>query len=349
MGFLSGSRCLSSGARLNEMEISENKWSSELVMDESSFIYECDISSFNEFTPQRVAPALVGGFQQPLSSESYTSYPPFNPVETPSRIGLIERPKKIQKINSWNSRTTEQNPTLGPDASSADSLLFRNSDSPNDELRRASASQENMRALVSNGSAQDYETLVQQGSKMIKTGSMPSQAHDEHVIAERKRREKLSLRFIELSAVIPGLKKRDKASVLEEAAKYVKQLEARVKTIEDQTAKRTVESVVLVRKSKLSADADGSSSSGCPAEKPLPDIEAMLSEKTVLIRIHCKNHRGVLARLVSEIENVHLTVTNASVMPFPRSSIHITMTAKVEEEFSMALGELVRKLNSALS
>nr|XP_029118338.1 transcription factor bHLH25 [Elaeis guineensis] len=285
------------------------------------------MTSFNQFTPQRVAPALVGGFQQPLSSESYTSYPPFHPAETPSLVGFIERPKKMQKINSWNSRTTEQNQTLVPHASSADSLLFHNPNSPNDVFGRAAASQEEMRALVSNGSAQNYETLAQQGSKMTNMGSMLSQAQ-EHIIAERKRREKLSQRFIALSAVIPGLKKVDKASVLGDAVKYVKELEARVKTLEDQNAKRTVESMVLVKKSKLSADADGSSSSGCPAEKPLPEIEAMLSEKTVLIRIHCDNHKGVLGRLVSEIEKVHLTVTNASVMPFPSSSIHITLTAK---------------------
>ncbi|EHA8589578.1 transcription factor bHLH25 [Cocos nucifera] len=233
----------------------------------------------------------------------------------------------MQKINSWNSRTTERNPTFVPDASSPDSFLFRNPNSPNDVFGRAAASQEEMRALVSNAPAQNYETVVQQRSKMRKMGSTLSQAQ-EHIIAERKRRERLSQRFIALSAVIPGLKKKDKASVLGDAVKYVKELEARVKILEDQSAKRTVESMVLVKKSKLSADADGSSSNGCLAERPLPEIKAMLSEKTVLVRIHCDNHRGVLARLVSEIEEFHLTVTSASVMPFPSSSIHITPTAK---------------------
>ncbi|EHA8586544.1 hypothetical protein COCNU_scaffold000517G000010 [Cocos nucifera] len=323
----------------------------------------------------------------------------------------------MQKINSWNSRTTERNSTFVPDASSADSLLFRNPNSPNDAFGRAAASQEEMRALASNASVQNYETLSQQGSKMRKMGSTLSQAQ-EHIIAERKRREILNQRFIALSAAIPGLKKKDKNSILGDAVKYVKELEARVKTLEEQNAKRTVESVVFVKKSKLSADADGSSSNGCSAEKPLPEIEAMLSKKAVLIRIHCDNHRGVLARLkdknsilgdavkyvkelearvktleeqnakrtvesvvfvkksklsadadgsssngcsaekplpeieamlskkavlirihcdnhrgvlarlVSEIEKAHLTVTNASVMPFPSSSIHITLTAK---------------------
>lgn len=176
-------------------------------MDESNLIYGCDMNSFNQFTAQRVAPALMEDFQQPLSSESYNSYPSFHLVETPSQIGFIEeRPKKMQKMNGWNSRTTERNPTLGLDASLADSLLFCSPKSPNGVFGKAAASQEEMKTLVSNGSAQNYETLAQEGSNMTKMGSMLSQAQ-EHIIAERKRREKLSQRFIALSAVIPDLKK----------------------------------------------------------------------------------------------------------------------------------------------
>ncbi|CAM8947048.1 unnamed protein product [Rhodiola kirilowii] len=55
-----------------------------------------------------------------------------------------------------------------------------------------------------------------------------SSAAQDHVIAERNRREKLSQRFIALSAVVPGLKKTDKASVLAGAVKYLKKLQERV-------------------------------------------------------------------------------------------------------------------------
>ncbi|KAJ6315266.1 hypothetical protein OIU78_018702 [Salix suchowensis] len=67
-----------------------------------------------------------------------------------------------------------------------------------------------------------------QGPKRINTnGTRLSQSQD-HIIAERKRREKLSQRFIALSAVVPGLKKMDKASVLGDAIKYLKQLQDKV-------------------------------------------------------------------------------------------------------------------------
>ncbi|XP_017697825.1 transcription factor bHLH18-like [Phoenix dactylifera] len=334
------------------MEISGNRWFSELGVDDSRLIYEGDMSSFNQFAPQ-VAPALAGGFQQSLSSESYTSHPSFHPVVGAPQKGFIEGPKKMQKINSWSPHNTEKNAAFGLDAPSPDSLSFHNPNSPNKTVSmRAAASQEEMRALVSHGSAQNYETITQQVSKTTKMGPVLSQAQD-HIIAERKRREKLGQRFIALSAVIPRLKKKDKASVLGDAVEYIKELKERVKTLEDQNATRTVESMVLVKKSKLSVDDDGSSSNefsnGCSSEESLPEIEVMLSEKTALMKIHCENRRGVLGRLLSEIEKVHLTVTNANIMPFLSSSIFITVAAKVEGEFSITLEDLARKLNSALS
>ena len=105
-----------------------------------------------------------------------------------------------------------------------------------------------------------------------------------------------------------------------------------MKTLEDQNATRTIESKVLIKKSKLSADDDRSFSNefsnGCSSEEPLPEIEVMLSEKTVLVRIQCENQRGVLVRLLSEIEKVHLAVTNASIIPFLTTTINITVAAK---------------------
>jgi len=54
---------------------------------------------------------------------------------------------------------------------------------------------------------QNYAFKASQGPKMISAnGTRLSQSQD-HIIAERKRREKLSQRFIALSAVVPGLKK----------------------------------------------------------------------------------------------------------------------------------------------
>ena len=62
--------------------------------------------------------------------------------------------------------------------------------------------------LISQGNLgnQNYLFKASQEAKKIETRPKLSQPQD-HIIAERKRREKLSQRFIALSALVPGLKK----------------------------------------------------------------------------------------------------------------------------------------------
>lgn len=126
----------------------------------------------------------------------------------------------------------------------------------------------------------------------------------------------------------------DKASVLGDAIKHVKELQERVKVLEERSKKRTVESVVFVKKSQLSADDDTSSCDenfdGCgPDESALPEIEARVSEKDVLIRIHCEKQKGVVVKILSEIEKLQLSVVNSSIFPFGASTLDITITSQV--------------------
>ena len=63
--------------------------------------------------------------------------------------------------------------------------------------------------LTSHGSFVNLEEAAQNARKKKKTGGRvrpASQIHD-HILAERKRREQLSQRFVALSAFVPGLKK----------------------------------------------------------------------------------------------------------------------------------------------
>ncbi|KAE9449539.1 hypothetical protein C3L33_18557, partial [Rhododendron williamsianum] len=140
----------------------------------------------------------------------------------------------------------------------------------------------------------------------------------DHIIAERKRREQLTQLFVALSGIVPGLKKMDKTSVLGETVKYLKQLQERVKKLEEQPAKqKTMESVVLVKKSQLSFGDESCTSdekfTGGSNIKPLPEIEARVCNKDVLLRIHCEKHKGVLAKLLLELEKLDLVVVNTSV------------------------------------
>ncbi|QHO40542.1 Transcription factor [Arachis hypogaea] len=176
------------------------------------------------------------------------------------------------------------------------------------------------------------------------TGRSPQHAHD-HIIAERMRREKISQQFIALSALIPGLKKMDKATVLGDAIKYVKQLQEQVKVLETESKRKSAESVVYVEKSEVCGEedvsvsdtwsnsgGDGNSSyevSKAVSRSVLPEVEARVSEKNVLIRIHCEKHKGVLMHILKLIDKLHLSVLNTTSLPFGASIVDITITAEV--------------------
>ncbi|KAK1394411.1 hypothetical protein POM88_013467 [Heracleum sosnowskyi] len=145
------------------------------------------------------------------------------------------------------------------------------------------------------------------------TNARLSKAQD-HIMAERKRREKLSQRFIALSALVPGLKKIDKASVLGDAIKYLKQLQEKVKTLEEQTRRKSTESVALANKS--SSDDHAAS---IHVEESLPEIEVRISDKDILIRIHCEKRKEVIEKTLAEIEKFQLSIINSTAMTFGTS------------------------------
>ncbi|KAJ1271120.1 hypothetical protein BS78_06G104600 [Paspalum vaginatum] len=183
-------------------------------------------------------------------------------------------------------------------------------------------------------------------------GSMYAQ---DHIIAERKRREKINQRFIELSTVIPGLKKMDKATILSDATRYVKELQEKLKALQDSSHDdRRIESWVLVKKPCIAVpDGDSSPSRTSPgtppaAKKPLPDIEARFLEKSVMVKIHCEDGKGVAVRVLTELEALHLSFIHTNVMTFSAATLIITITAKVVEGFSVTADEIVGRLNSAL-
>ncbi|KAK3146501.1 hypothetical protein QOZ80_3BG0267270 [Eleusine coracana subsp. coracana] len=199
-----------------------------------------------------------------------------------------------------------------------------------------------------------YGSPPARGAGLKSSGSMAAPYAQDHIIAERKRREKINQRFIELSTVIPGLKKMDKATILSDATRYVKELQEKIKDL--QAAGRSIETVLVVKRPCLHAaaasDGDGSplatSSGTMAASKQLPKIEARFSENSVMVTIHCDNGKTVVVKVLAEIEELHLGIIHASVMPFSASTLIITITAKVEEGFTVTAENIVGRLNSVL-
>ena len=117
----------------------------------------------------------------------------------------------------------------------------------------------------------------------------------------------------------------DKASILGDAITYIKDLEERLKAADEEAAKATVESAVVMNRSDdLSTTDDNIWSDGA-----IPDIEARVSGKDVLLRIHGKKCKGCVSNILKQIEKLNLTVLNTTAMPFPNLHLHITIIAQV--------------------
>ncbi|KAI7755245.1 hypothetical protein M8C21_017004 [Ambrosia artemisiifolia] len=177
-------------------------------------------------------------------------------------------------------------------------------------------------------------------SKQLKTSDqqqrIKTSTPQDHILAERKRREKLSQRFIALSALVPGLKKMDKASVLGDAIKYLKSLQEKVKTLEEEVTKANV----FVGKS-THYDEGG--------RTLLPEVEARFWGKDVLIRVHCeKKKRSIVEETLALIQKHHLSVINTTAMAFATSALDITVVAQMDQEFTFTIKDLVNNLRAGL-
>ncbi|CAL9115208.1 unnamed protein product [Musa textilis] len=308
------------------MEASASPCYSDMGM-EQSFFDQWEWTALDQLSAHQLGVGLLQDVEPSPSSESHA------PAST-------QRPKKATKTDASWPRVL----SFGrPESPICHSGLCAPTMRPKEE----------MAVPIPGGSKRDYDTMSGQGSKRANMAARTASHNPEHVVAERKRREKLSQRFIALSAVVPGLKKvcssigssfplrqrstllidlqistpwkMDKASVLGDAIEYLKRLEEKVKSLEDQAARRKA---VLVKKSRLCADDDDSSSDEHPCGGPAPEIEARVCDKAVLIKIHCENRKGVLVKALSEIEKLHLSVANTSVIPFAAASLDITVATQ---------------------
>jgi hypothetical protein len=121
----------------------------------------------------------------------------------------------------------------------------------------------------------------------------------------------------------------DKATILGDAVTYVRELQGKVKTLEKDSVHvhgtgGTIQSTVLVKKPCRIPDSEVATSDGSNGDdlQKLPEIEARLSDQSVLLRIHCDSARGLLVKVLSEVEMMSLVITHTNVMPYPSSTAH---------------------------
>ncbi|KAL6513124.1 hypothetical protein OROGR_020610 [Orobanche gracilis] len=325
------------------MEISSFRSMAEFGMDDPILSYHHWPTSnpHVELSTESIASLIYEDFHHHTLSQQQQPILDFKRAAPESSGSWSNRPPKQLKTTTWGSTLTDTTTSeiVNPNEentiwSSYNTLLDLPSES-----------------VASFGNHNNYVVKKPcQGTKRL-TSTTPQ----DHILAERKRREKISQRFIALSALVPGLKKMDKASVLGDAVKYLKQLQEKNNILEEQTKTKSMEKFFLVRKYEVYAD-DGENSSSeenffnvAPTvTESLPEIQARICDKDVLIIINCEKRKGVLGKAVAEIEKLNLSVFNSCMMSYGDSALSMTLLAKKDEKFPTNMKELVNNLRRAL-
>ncbi|KMT00966.1 hypothetical protein BVRB_9g222310 [Beta vulgaris subsp. vulgaris] len=349
------------------MEVSMFTGFTDLGMSDLNFIHhQLQVNSLDDLFGPTLLPNYGNNYDNSGSNQAISRKRSATQTDVLHQT-LIEKPYKQIKSNNWNSSSYDINHVLNSqdhDSNNSTMLSFSNNSS-NSSNQNSSLVTPKEEVAISNMTYPSHEMIASQASpekkrsqlearprvdnRSSKLSSIPQQSMD-HILAERRRREKLSQRFIALSAIIPGLKKMDKASVLGDAIKYVKQMQERVKILEEEAKKKPVESAVFVKRSYVSVedDDDHLSPEKMFSDGSYPDIEVRFSDKDVLIRIHCEKKKGIFEKIISQIEEFHLVVISSSSLAFGSSALAVTIIAQMNSEFSMTSKDLVRKIHTTL-
>ncbi|CAN6356148.1 unnamed protein product [Urochloa humidicola] len=156
------------------------------------------------------------------------------------------------------------------------------------------------------------------GSTTTRTTMTQESGVRNHVISERKRREKLNEMFVILKSLIPSTRKVDKASILAETIAYLKELEQKVQDLESskddltattRTTKKVISGGAKRKKgSELDADDDRRKeqrSKDCPS-----NISVTVAGKEVLLDVQCRWKERLVARVFDAVKSLRLNVVS---------------------------------------
>jgi len=148
-----------------------------------------------------------------------------------------------------------------------------------------------------------------------------------HVISERKRREKLNEMFLVLKSLVPSINKVNKASILAETIAYLKELQRRVHELESsrepisrpsETRRLTKRHDDGIARKKVSAGAKRKGSElGGDMERERPwdlskdgtsNVTVTVSDKDVLLEVQCRWEELLMTRVFDAIKSLHLDV-----------------------------------------
>lgn len=129
----------------------------------------------------------------------------------------------------------------------------------------------------------------------------------------------------------------DKATVLDDASKHIKNLQNRVKELEEtSTSGKNIiqESTTSMSKSKSHGELEASyfidETNPLPSNSDYnPGIKVRKIGSNVLVRIYCQRNSSIALKALSEMERLHFTVMCNSVLPVSDTDALITIIAQV--------------------
>ncbi|XP_062226390.1 anthocyanin regulatory R-S protein-like isoform X2 [Phragmites australis] len=182
-----------------------------------------------------------------------------------------------------------------------------------------------------------------------------------HVMTERRRREKLNEMFVILKSLVPSIHKVDKASILAETIAYLKELERRVQELESSRElishpdeargqKRHDREIIEKRASgakrkkasELRADMEGEHN-WVLSKDGTSNVTVTVTEKDVLLEVQCRWEELLVTRVFDAIKSLHLDVLSVQA-----STPDGFMGLKIRAQFTSAAAVVPVMISEAL-